>query len=139
MRTTQLSTLLLLITGGCDAFGPGLNGSWEVEAVDVDACTMDLELDQNGDDVDGEADLACTMFFNIYGEQFYYEMEASNADVEGDIDKSDGEFDLEVSFYDSFFEEEIVIELSGEIDKDEMEGEIVVADADWGDFEGRRD
>ena len=139
MRSNLMSGLVLLFLAGCDALGPGLNGDWDLEVVNADDCSMTLELEQAGEDIDGDADVDCMLFFNIYGEVFSFTLEAKGADVKGDIDKKDGEFDLEVSFYDSFFEDEIVIELSGEMDGDDIEGDIVVDGADFGEFEGSRD
>jgi len=139
MRQTIYTSLLLLLVSGCGTLGPGLSGDWEVEVVEAESCTMEMELDQSGEDIEGEADLDCTIFYTFYGENFWYQMEASNADVEGEIDRSDGDFELEVNFYDTFYEEEIVIELSGELDGDDIEGEVILFDSDWGDFEGSRD
>ncbi len=139
MRLNLTGLLALAALTGCDLLDGKMSGDWDLEAVDADDCTMTMEIDQSGDELEGESDVDCLLFLTIGDDFFTYDMEASNADVEGDIDRDDGDFEIEVSFYDDFFEGEIVIELSGEVDGDDIEGEIIVDGDDFGDFEGEKD
>ncbi len=135
IRILATATTLALLTG-C---GPGLSGSWTIEVTDADDCTMELEIDTKGDDAEGEADVECRLFFQFYDELVYYDMEADGVDITGDWDKKGGDFEIEIEFYDDFFEDDVEITLEGELDGDDIEGDVMVDGDDFGEFEGERD
>ena len=138
--TTSLAALSLLTLVACDQLTPlDITGDWELELTDAEHCLITLEIEQDGDDLDGEADVECRIFFNYDGEYYYYDMEVRGADLEGDIDLDRMDFEIEIEFYDSFFEENIKVVLEGDIDEDEMKGDAEVFGEDWGEFEGELD
>jgi hypothetical protein len=137
MFNRALLFALSLTAMGCSALFHPMEGDWELEVVDADDCTMELEIEQDGDELDGEAEVHCVLFFDVGGELWYYEMESDDADLTGDVDGD--RFELVVSFYDDFYEEEIEIVLDGQRDGDDLEGDIEVDGEDYGDFEGSRD
>lgn len=136
MTTRFLTTVLLVSTlGGCNLFGPRMTGDWSVEVLDADDCTADLEIEQKGDELSGEADLFCRLFFQVEGETYYYDLEARGVDLEGDIDGD--EFELRFEFRDELYDKVEVV-LIGELDGDDIEGEVEINGDYFGDFEGER-
>jgi hypothetical protein len=127
---------LSTLSTGCDLFGPSMTGTWDVEVVDADDCTVELELEQHGDEISGEADLFCRVYFSYYGETFYYDYDEGHVDVEGDIDGD--EFELILEFWDDVFEYDAEVVLTGTLDGDEIEGEVELDGDEFGDFEGDR-
>ncbi len=137
MHNLLATTALVLLVGGCDLIGPKMQGDWEVEVVDADDCTLDLEIDQKGKDLEGEADVKCNIYFSFYGEVYNYEMDHDNVDIEGEIDGD--KFEIVLEFYDDFYEDDIEVVLTGEVDGEDIEGEVEVDGDELGDFEGSRD
>ena len=76
-----LLTALSLNLGGCNLIGPNMVGDWEVDVVDADDCNLEMEIEQKQGELTGEADLSCRLFFDIYGEQFYYDMVEDGLDL----------------------------------------------------------
>ena len=136
--TSSFALLSLLTFVACDP-QPDITGVWELELVDADHCLVSLDLEQDGEDIYGEADLECTLYFSIDGESYTYEMEADGAKLEGTFDFDRQEFEVEFEFYDDLFEQDIEIALEGEVFVDEMEGEVTLGGEDWGEFEGELD
>jgi hypothetical protein len=139
-RNLTLATLTLAASlfSGCAVLTP-MQGDWEVELTDADDCTVALELEQTGDEVEGEADLTCRIYITSGGETYTYDMEEDGIEVVGEFDRDGNEFTLELEFYDSFFEADIEIVLEGELDEDELEGDAEINGEDWGEFEGELD
>ncbi len=133
---TLFALCALTLAAGCQILGPNMTGDWDIDVVDADDCTMELELEQEGDDLEGEADIECRLFFTVSGESYYYDLSARGVDVDGDIDGD--EFELEIEFYDDFFEDDVEMVLFGELDGDDIDGDIELFGDDWGEFEGRR-
>jgi hypothetical protein len=135
--TTLISALCPLALMGCGLLGSPMQGDWAVELVDADQCTVDMEVEQSGSDLDGEADVNCRLFFSYGGESYYYDMEARGAELSGDFDG--GDFEITIEFYDEFYEDDIEITLEGEVDGEDIDGDVEVNGDDFGDFEGALD
>jgi hypothetical protein len=133
-----IATLLLCpLLVACDPlFGSRLEGRWDIELTDFDDCGGELDLEQDGRDVFGDADVFCRVYFEVDGELYYYDFEESRADVEGRRDGSD--FDLTITFWDDFFEYEVEVVLEGTVDGDRMDGDAEIDGDDAGEFEGDR-
>ena len=113
-----------------------LQGEWEIEATDADDCAFDADISAEGDELYGDVDVECRLFFYIGSELYYYDVDESRADLEGRTFSAD-EFEFEVSFYDlSLQEDKIVFEFEGRLYDDIMEGDITLAGSDFGEFEG---
>ncbi len=110
------------------------DGEWDLEVPDADSCSFELDLEQDDDELEGESEVDCRVWFNLDDGSYYYDFQVDDAEVEGEID--DGEVELAISFYDSFFETEIEWVIEGEIDGDEFEGELFLFDDFFGDIEG---
>jgi len=124
---------VLLLVAGCDLFGSRLAGDWDIEVIDAERCGMEVELEGSKDDVEGEGEIDCRIYFEG---SYYYDIVNDDAEVEGDLDGD--AFELEVTFYDDFFEEELSSTLEGEVDGDEMSGDIYIEGEWFGEFEGER-
>jgi hypothetical protein len=138
MTKPAVAAVLVLapLLTGCGLLGPSLEGRWDVELTDLDDCTAEIDLVQDGDDLSGDADVFCRVYFEYSGELFYYDFEESKADVEGSRDGAD--FELEITFYDDFFEYEVEVVLEGTLDGDRIEGDAEIDGDDAGEFEGER-
>jgi len=110
------------------------DGEWDLEVPDADLCSFEFDLEQDDDELDGDGEVDCRVWFTVEGEAYYYDFQSDDAEVEGEID--DDEIVLEISFYDSFFEADIEWVIEGEIDDDEFEGELFYFDSFFGDIEG---
>jgi len=141
---TCLSACDGLFQGSCsdededeaEASGSHLDGKWEIELVDADDCQIDLDIEQDGDDLEGEADINCVLFYEYYGEVWSYEMEHDGVDLTGEVDGED--FEIELEFYDEYFDEDLEFVLVGEVEDDEMDGDAELSGTDFGEFEGSR-
>ena len=119
-----------VLLGGCV---PTLGGAWNIDMDDADDCSMELEVEQVGDDVDGEADVDCLVYLDGGNA---HRMEEAHADVDGDRDGDD--FVLRVSFFEDGIGD-IEFELDGGFDAiDTLEGDAELNGADFGDFSGER-
>jgi len=137
---TSMAALSLLTLVACDQFAqPDITGDWEIELTDADHCLITMELEQDGDELEGEADVECRIFFTYDGESYYYDVDARGVDLEGELDLDRMDFEIDLEFYDDFFDENIEITLEGEVDGDQMEGDAEVFGDDWGEFEGELD
>lgn len=133
----KFNTICVLVAGlalaGCDLFAPAA-GSWELEVDDAERCTVDMEIEQSGEDLVGEADIDCRIYFSINGESYYYDLEERNVDVEGEYDG--GEIELEMSFFDDFLDSSMEIVIEGELEEGEFEGELILDGDEFGDISG---
>jgi len=134
-RLINTALLPSLFLSGCALRAPAA-GDWELEVEDADMCEIEMELEQDGEDVFGDADVNCRIFFNYGGEVYYYDLEARGADVEGEFDFNDSEITLEISFYDNYLEDTIELEIEGEIEEDEFDGELWINGDRFGDIQG---
>ena len=113
-----------------------LQGEWEIEATDADDCTFDANISAEGDELYGDVDVACRLFFYIGSDLYYYDLDESRADLEGRTFSGD-DFEFEVSFYDQTLQDDkIVFEFEGRLYDDIMEGDISLDGSDFGEFEG---
>lgn len=133
--TASVFTLSLLTFVACDPQSD-VTGVWKLELVDADSCMIRLDIEQNGEEIVGKADLKCTLYFDIDGGTYTYDMKANDETVEGEYDFEREEFEIDFEFYDSLFDETIEITLEGEVIVDEMEGDVLLAGEEWGEFEG---
>lgn len=113
-----------------------IDGKWEIDFIDADDCQVDIDIEQDGEDLEGEADVYCVLYYDYYGELWTYVMEYDGADVEGEVDGED--FEIEIEFYDEVIGETVDLVLFGEFDDDEMEGDALLFGSDLGEFEGDR-
>ena len=127
------AAVMSLLTVGCDMFSPA-TGSWELEVEDADRCTVDMDIEQAGDELSGEADVSCRIFFNYDGEVYYYDMEQRGVYIEGDYDE--GDIELEMRFYDDFLADNIEVIIEGELEDGEFEGELLLEGDLFGDVSG---
>ena len=125
--------LLGLFTAGCDLMTPAA-GSWELEVEDAERCYIDMDLDQEADELDGDADVFCRLYFTYGDELYYYDLDHRSVSVTGDYDQ--GDVELELSFYDDFYETTIEIEIEGELEDGEFEGEMILGGSYFGDLAG---
>jgi len=133
-RNLLITALIGLFSTGCDLLNQQAAGTWELEVEDAEMCELELELEQDGEDLEGEADLLCRLYFSYDGETFYYDLQTNGADVEGSYE--DGEVELEASFYDEGFDAEIRLEIEGELEDGEFEGELMLDGDYFGDLSG---
>ena len=125
--------LLGFFTAGCELMKPAA-GSWELEVEDAERCIIDMDLEQDADDLDGDADVSCRLYFTYYDELYYYDLEHRNVSVTGDYDQ--GEVELELRFYDDFYETTIEIDIEGELEDGDFEGEMILGGNYFGDLAG---
>jgi hypothetical protein len=136
----------MLTLVACDQLNSKFEGEWEIEMVDADHCEITLDLEQTDEELEGEADIECTVYWydSYFGEYYPFDLEVDGIDVEGEID-DDGEFDIEldkftVTFYDGYWDSywdatyEVVLE--GEVDDGDIDGDVEVNGEDWGEIEG---
>lgn len=112
-----------------------MSGEWEVELEDAERCDFRFELEQEDDEIEGEALVECRIYFTLDGESYYYDIDERNADVEGEVE-DDGDFELVVEFWDEVLGADLTFEFEGEVEDDEMEGDVTLDGSDWGDFAG---
>ncbi len=112
-----------------------ITGEWEIGLEDAERCDFRLELEQEDDEIEGEAHVECRIYLNIDGETYYYDVDERDADVEGELEE-DGDFELVVEFWDDVFGAELSFEFEGEVEDDEMEGDVTLDGSDWGEFAG---
>jgi hypothetical protein len=139
-RIRTFLTLTILIAGlatltACDDLP--MTGEWEVELPDAEACTIELEIFQDEDDLEGVAELDCTIYVETGNEIFEpYTLRFDDLEVDGEIDGED--FEIEIEF-DAAILGRLEFVLSGEVDGDELEGEVELNGLYFGEFEGERD
>jgi hypothetical protein len=136
-RFTTYLMAMLTLSGllGCNK-APEMTGTWEIEFVDAYDCGLELELEQYGDELEGEADFHCVTFPVIDDQEYEYEMSYRGVEVEGEFE--DGEFELELTIRDDLWGTWDLV-LEGELDIDELEGDVEVNGEDLGEFEGELD
>ena len=133
------ATLLGLVACDLPSKLIDITGDWKLELTDAEACLIELEVEQDGDKLEGDALVECRVYFWIGDEQYYYDLEEDRVELDGEIDLDDGEFEIDLEFYDDYFEMNIEIVLEGEVDGDEMDGDVEILGDDWGSFKGELD
>jgi len=129
----RLYALAMIPLFGCQLFSPAA-GEWELEVEDVEHCELTMMIEQSGEDLEGSADLDCVTAVYIDGEYYSYPVQEYGVAVEGEYD--DGDVELRLEYYDELFEGTVEIEIEGELDEDEFEGELIVDGDYWGDVVG---
>jgi hypothetical protein len=132
----RLFALPLMLLTGCTLFQKPARGDWELEVEEADACGMEISLEQDGEDLFGDADVDCRIYFSYDGQNYYYDVVARGESVEGSYDFDDGEVELELSFHDDGLDVDIELVLEGELDEGEFEGELYMNDEFFGDVIG---
>jgi len=105
---------------GCALLQP-MEGDWTMEVEDFDQCELELSIEQDGDELSGEAEIDCVIYTSFYGETY-----TLNYVGEGDLEGSEegGEVEIEIEFEDVNEEWSFDSIIEGEVEEGEFEGEI---------------